>query len=211
MVPADKVTILVYDQNMKMSSFAANKIFVRSLQTHIRSNKYVTESGIDIALVYTRYEFEVTYANLARNTSLYPSGNCTIAGFGLKGPSDQNAGSPVLTKMYVKLLTEESCLHITNTENLLCLLQFNGVGPCIGDSGSPLICDGRIEGVLSRGVFSNYKHCGSPINFGVFLYERVSHNMDWINDIITNNGNVARFTVNVLFLVMSTCILYFLN
>ncbi|KAG8433704.1 hypothetical protein GDO86_012165 [Hymenochirus boettgeri] len=65
------------------------------------------------------------------------------------------------------------------TDNMLCAGDMaGGKDTCEGDSGGPLICDGKLQGITSWGN----PVCGLPNKPGIFTI--VSNYIDWIQDIM---------------------------
>ncbi|XP_044261156.1 transmembrane protease serine 9-like [Tribolium madens] len=59
----------------------------------------------------------------------------------------------------------------------ICGLGHEGQGACFGDSGGPLICDGKLAGIVSYGLLP----CARSIPD---VYTRASQYADWINTVI---------------------------
>jgi len=97
----------------------------------------------------------------------------------------------------VELLPREVCekkLH-TFKEEMMCAGNLNNSldeNPCAGDTGSPLILNRTVFGVVTYRI-----GCGSKTLPSV--YTNVYVHMNWINDIMAKNeGNRMEYTLNCL-------------
>ncbi|RZC40994.1 Trypsin domain containing protein, partial [Asbolus verrucosus] len=77
-------------------------------------------------------------------------------------------------------LSEGGMFIVDRGPGQVCALAGEGVSPCHGDSGGPLIFNGTLVGIVSYGV----QPCA---NGYPDVYTRVSYYIDWINE------NVAGF------------------
>ncbi|KAF6288307.1 kallikrein related peptidase 13 [Rhinolophus ferrumequinum] len=84
----------------------------------------------------------------------------------------------------IQLRSDEECRQDYPgkiTPNMLCAgTKEGGKDSCEGDSGGPLICKGKLYGIVSWGDFP----CGQPNRPGV--YTRVSQYVSWIQETIQN-------------------------
>ncbi|KAG8598912.1 hypothetical protein GDO81_002797 [Engystomops pustulosus] len=109
---------------------------------------------------------------------------CETAGWGL---TEKNKNAEFLMEVKVSTITSRECrkrfpdAQIEGIENKICVsVGCRGEGPCLGDSGGPLICDGVFRGVLSFGNFP----CGIRGNAAV--YTRLSEEyINWIHEMTT--------------------------
>ncbi|XP_036624253.1 serine protease 57-like [Trichosurus vulpecula] len=116
------------------------------------------------------------------NTAVRPGTRCLVCGWGdVPGRDDPTT---VLMEMSVVVMARQACNSSWRgniNQDMVCASgsrksQFQGV--CGGDSGGPLICRGRLQGVVS---FSS-KICGDPRYPDV--YARVSTFVAWIYDVL---------------------------
>lgn len=132
---------------------------------------------------------------------------CSIAGFGEKFAQDRMA-SITLSQMSIDLVQANRCpyrlLFRIFGIQVVCL-RFYDSGPCLGDSGGPLICDHTVYGVLSRGFVKNVCDAGDS----VVLYEDIFANMEWISTVMNStpisyscSDRILPPTVLCLFLLM---------
>ncbi|CAH1398313.1 unnamed protein product [Nezara viridula] len=138
----------------------------------------------DLGLIRTRYAIESTSVGVVWTSIKYPNSSCTILGYGLKGRVTKNETHvPSLSKIKVNLLPINMCQSFYTMDNpLICLFVVDGMGPCTGDSGSPMICENKIVGVCSRAVFGNSKTACGVYDVAVILYQRID--ADWIHSMI---------------------------
>ncbi|XP_044541302.1 serine protease 57-like [Gracilinanus agilis] len=116
------------------------------------------------------------------NTAVFPGTQCHVCGWG--DTTGLNNPAKVLMEASVVVVTKQACNSSWNgviNQDMVCALgsvrgQFRGV--CGGDSGGPLICQGRLQGVVS---FST-PLCGHPRFPDV--YARVSTFIPWIYDVL---------------------------
>ncbi|KAL1023041.1 hypothetical protein UPYG_G00035710 [Umbra pygmaea] len=92
--------------------------------------------------------------------------NCLVSGWGVYNNATAG-GSPVLREVNVTLESE-------NCSNIHEVLSLGPNGPLVGDSGSPLVCNGLAYGVVSGGDWNNK------------YYMCLSDYLDWITDTMMN-------------------------
>ncbi|XP_074061048.1 serine protease 57-like [Macrotis lagotis] len=116
------------------------------------------------------------------NTEVRPGTQCRICGWG--DIPDQEESTTVLMETSVVVVARQTCNNLWKgniNQDMVCTTgskrdHFQGV--CGGDSGGPLICRGRLQGVVS---FSS-RICGDPRYPDV--YARVSTFVAWIYDVL---------------------------
>ncbi|XP_051726522.1 trypsin-2-like [Ctenopharyngodon idella] len=104
---------------------------------------------------------------------------CLISGWG-----DTEVGpASVLQCLNLPVLSKTQCKGAYDTlitENMFCAgFMEGGKDSCTGDSGGPVVCNGKLKGVVSFG-----EGCAQPGFPGV--YAEVCRYTDWIKDIIAN-------------------------
>ncbi|KAF4323546.1 hypothetical protein G195_003237 [Phytophthora kernoviae 00238/432] len=111
----------------------------------------------------------------------------TVRGWGL---TENGSQSVVMEEANVEIISNSACNKEYDdriTEGMMCAGDGNGKDSCNGDSGGPLIANDVLVGIVSWGG-----KCG--VNAGV--YTRVSHVLDYINDIVSG-GTGSSFTESV--------------
>ncbi|XP_063866286.1 trypsin-1-like isoform X1 [Scylla paramamosain] len=119
------------------------------------------------------------------------SGDCVVAGWG-RLREGSLIGSDILMKVTVPLITDEECeklydgvnINETVSHDTICAgYHKGGKGPCHGDSGGSLVCQGPNEKSYAAGVVSWSYQCAQP-DFPA-VYTEVSHYIDWITQVRT--------------------------
>lgn len=110
--------------------------------------------------------------------------SCQLAGWGSRTPTDNPAAIVVEQRVIIQnILDRDRCnepeLHRNRVrESMLCAgsiaIANPPAGPCSGNLGSALYCDGEVTGILSFGI-----NCGEPSNPGVYTQIRFYNN--WID------------------------------
>uniref|UniRef100_A0A8D8UXD0 Venom plasminogen activator Haly-PA n=1 Tax=Cacopsylla melanoneura TaxID=428564 RepID=A0A8D8UXD0_9HEMI len=121
--------------------------------------------------------------------------SCTIVGYGEKYPNDKMAYVALHT-MNIEALPAYRCpfrlIFLILKTDPICFVAKFGSGPCMGDSGGPLICDDKLTGILSRGIF--HESCGGEIE-PLVIYEDIANYLDWIRSVtnrsLENNRTLA--------------------
>ncbi|XP_014241174.1 cationic trypsin-like [Cimex lectularius] len=164
---------------------------------------YWPEEENDIAVVQT-YNFLPIYVNLPKTP--FQGGSCFIAGFGNR--DDYKNGTTWLSVLRSSPLPKHVCRFMTShQENTICLI-INNIGPCTGDSGGPLICDGLLRAILTRGIF-NGSGCGKA-NFAMMIYEDLHDHQVWLSKITSLSSLVRSSTPNYPFhvLLIFSCLFF---
>ncbi|RXN37660.1 granzyme B-like protein [Labeo rohita] len=87
-----------------------------------------------------------------KNGKIPANVNCSIAGWGWKSPNAKRA-SDVLREVSLKLQENSKCKELWqwyfNSERMICSVSDGKHAFCLGDSGSPLICNTIPQGIAS--------------------------------------------------------------
>ncbi|KAG6443785.1 hypothetical protein O3G_MSEX003037 [Manduca sexta] len=109
------------------------------------------------------------------------SGECRIYGYGIKDINSSEA-TEQLYGGKLKIVSLDQCTNKLGPYvapkrdgGMLCAVG-DGVDACQGDSGSPLICDGVVQGICSYGM-----GCGANGVPGV--YTGIGAHLQWIRDV----------------------------
>uniref|UniRef100_A0A673MR69 trypsin n=1 Tax=Sinocyclocheilus rhinocerous TaxID=307959 RepID=A0A673MR69_9TELE len=106
---------------------------------------------------------------------------CYIAGWGLKTPKGEQA-SDVMQEVKLKLQFSFECKnkwqHYFNSERMICSVSDGKHAFCSGDSGSPLICNTKPQGIASY-TFNDTTYPQ--------VYVKISYFLPWIKKKIKMN------------------------
>ncbi|XP_006640111.2 mast cell protease 1A-like isoform X2 [Lepisosteus oculatus] len=122
---------------------------------------------------------------LKHSQLLAPGTVCSTAGWGDAYDNDTYPG--VLQEVNTTVISQSECsgrwaAYYNVTDRQVCAaVEGETRGFCSGDSGGPLICNGRAVGVIS---FSGPR-CGDPRHPDI--YTRVASFREWIIDILSRN------------------------
>lgn len=147
----------------------------------------------DIALL--RITLDLNDANSEwLNESVLPSssfgvsGECTIYGYGYKDVNTMKT-SDVLSSGEVIIISLDECTQKLGPfvapqpdSGMMCAIGY-GVDACQGDSGSPLICEGLIQGISSYGM-----SCGVSNLPGI--YTSIGAHLDFIQNAIQTQNQI---------------------
>ncbi|XP_014241211.1 trypsin-1-like [Cimex lectularius] len=132
----------------------------------------------DIALIKTNGTLSLTLPLLPRMPFL-GTDTCTIIGFG-PTKKEEKTGLRAPSVLGVAPLPQNYCKSLQNYKtSLICVPLGDGLGPCHGDSGGPLICSGTVVGVLSRGLVWGEVGCGKPL-YSILFFEDLFYHRTWI-------------------------------
>ncbi|CAB3235821.1 unnamed protein product [Arctia plantaginis] len=112
----------------------------------------------DIALVITKEPFDLNYANVIgiRKQELVEGDNVSLTGFGAQEP--YGLSSYHLHILNITVFSQETCEFAMRysrrnvTKEMFCTFSRIGQGTCHGDSGSPVIKNNELVGVVSWGI-----------------------------------------------------------
>lgn len=99
--------------------------------------------------------------------------SCTIVGWG-NMENDERTDVLMYADGAIARSVEEGCSY-RQKGNLICLVGGLGIGICPGDSGGPLICDGKVWGVASFANISS--NCGVEVED---FYTAIYPYLTWI-------------------------------
>ncbi|CAI9616372.1 unnamed protein product [Staurois parvus] len=112
-----------------------------------------------------------------------PGTSCLISGGGNNPSSGANMAhlpkcrnAPILTATQCR---KDYQGEITDNMNCIGCLE-NDKDYCQAASGTPVVCNGELQGIVSRGH-------GQALKNAIIAYTKVCHYMDWISSIIAAN------------------------
>ncbi|XP_060598304.1 chymotrypsinogen A-like [Ruditapes philippinarum] len=168
----------------------ANTVHVESIHPHEFFDK--TTNNYDIALMKLSKRIDVTGrltrpACLPQPADQFPADMCIVSGWGTTyyDPTGHAKVTDQLEYINLRTISNAECSYYMGASSVrstnICagVTQTGGKGPCLGDSGGPLICkrDGvwKLAGVVSWGT-----GCGEARKPGV--YTRVTQFLSWIEN-----------------------------
>lgn len=99
----------------------------------------------------------------------------------------------------VTLYTPEYCRELIPEmhDDMLCAgnIDANGhmhMGPCPGDTGGPLFCNGSLTGIVSHTVSCSYIHLPS-------IYTNVYHHREWIYEYVDRGGQARLHSLELAY------------
>uniref|UniRef100_L7N165 Peptidase S1 domain-containing protein n=1 Tax=Myotis lucifugus TaxID=59463 RepID=L7N165_MYOLU len=113
-----------------------------------------------------------------------PGTSCTVSGWGVTTPNGEKGVSELMC-LNVNLISYQHCKPFYPTmlkKYMLCAAPLDRLSYCCtGDSGSPLICEGSLQGLVSSGFYP----CTPP--FDPVIYTRLCMYRKWVYKIIKAN------------------------
>ncbi|XP_067300146.1 granzyme B(G,H)-like [Pseudorasbora parva] len=124
----------------------------------------------------------VDVVDLPKNNENIPAHiECSIAGWGMEKPGGE--ASSVLHEVRLKLQFSFECKNkwqqYFNSEKMICSISDGKRAFCQGDSGSPLFCDSKLQGMAAYTYLSNCKSKKFPE-----VYMKISAFLPWIRKYI---------------------------
>uniref|UniRef100_A0A146LQH3 Glandular kallikrein, prostatic n=1 Tax=Lygus hesperus TaxID=30085 RepID=A0A146LQH3_LYGHE len=173
----------------------ANEMMFRVKKAYIHP-EYKPNKAYDISLIQAESPLPVKPLEVSWTPTAYNGEDCLAAGFGSRyiHPFQGKLAIPVLSWIPYPsglILPKPTCalLKAIANENVICILLLGGVGPCGGDSGGPIICNGALHGLLSRGMILGGDNCGAAR--GILVYESVHAYREWIFTTITKSNDLS--------------------
>uniref|UniRef100_A0A672IPI7 trypsin n=1 Tax=Salarias fasciatus TaxID=181472 RepID=A0A672IPI7_SALFA len=167
-----RIEVARYHLHPKFTGQYEYDIMLLQLKKKAKLNKYVKTIGIP-------NKNGKTPANI----------NCAVAGWGRTG--ENMPPSDVLRETTEKIQFSFECKNIWgiyfNSDHMMCT-KFNKKkgGVCEGDSGGPLICNNKVEGITA---YTKQCECSNPHYPHVFT--KVNYFSSWIKKVMKPSMNVA--------------------
>ncbi|XP_036069408.1 duodenase-1 isoform X2 [Oryzias melastigma] len=177
----DLTHVILREHNWKNSN--AKKIKIMSRYKH---NNYKQPGlGYDIMLLKLARKAPIgdnikTIPLAERNMNLKDNQECSVAGWG----KTESSGVPVddLMVVNVSIINQQVCLNkwINLPANVICAGGYEtNKGFCQGDSGAPLVCNGKAVGIVSFNKNFNCKYPDVPN-----VYTDIRGYLLWIKKIL---------------------------
>ncbi|XP_053353079.1 mast cell protease 1A-like [Clarias gariepinus] len=116
-----------------------------------------------------------------QNENIPDKAKCSIAGWGRT--HQDSAASSVLREVTLKIQNNTECKrlwqHYFDIDNMICTASDGRKAFCQGDSGSPLICGNKTQGLAA---YTHPKNCTDPRYPEVYM--KISYFIPWIEEVI---------------------------
>nr|XP_003421056.2 chymase-like isoform X1 [Loxodonta africana] len=176
------ITVVLGAHNIKEKQDTWQKRKVIKQFPHPRYNKSTFHN--DIMLLKLKEKAKLTLAvgtlPLPSQSDFVPPGRmCRVAGWGRTGVD--KPASNTLQEVKLRLMDPQACKRYANFDHnfQLCVGNPRKIKSIFkGDSGSPLLCAGLAQGIVSYGQ----QNAKPPA-----IFTRISHYRPWINEILKKN------------------------
>ncbi|XP_069098578.1 trypsin-3-like [Pleurodeles waltl] len=181
--PINRLTILLGKHNLFLQEPTSQMFSVIKAALHPQFNQSTLNFDAMLLKLHVKVVLTsaVNPATLSNQGSTVSVALCWVYGWGVTNVFSYTL-SDVLQGANVPFVNQSSCKRSYGdskiTLNMICAGQF-GKDSCKGDSGGPLICNGKLEGITSWGY-----SCATVMP-GV--YTRVANIRAWIDLILTFN------------------------
>ncbi|XP_055065994.2 trypsin isoform X2 [Misgurnus anguillicaudatus] len=172
------------EHNVFVIEDTEQRFYVDNAIPHPDYNEYTADNDIMLIklnrpVVYNDYIEPISLATSCSSTGA----ECLVSGWGNQINTGVNYPS-VLQCLNLPVISREDCEGAYGsmiTNNMLCAgFLEGGKDSCQNDSGGPLVCNGKLQGVVSWGN-------GCALSGYPGVYAEVCRYNDWINDTIANN------------------------
>ncbi|GJQ74676.1 putative serine-type endopeptidase [Trypoxylus dichotomus] len=172
--------------NLRIDTNSTTTVFkeIESVIVHEEFQIMSPENSIAILKIKGSFEFTESIDRIRRASTTPAVGtSCRVSGWGSTVQSNPEP-SPALQFVDVSISANENCNTTNNgllAVGMVCAGYENGGrGPCEGDRGAPLVCDGKLAGVTGYGGL-----CGSA---APVIYLDVAYFEDWIHTKASSNA-----------------------
>nr|XP_049584093.1 granzyme B(G,H)-like isoform X3 [Syngnathus scovelli] len=183
-----KMTVILGAHNIRRRSEKTQRIKVAEFHPH-PNYTYPPNYSNDIMLLKLKRKAHlnryVEILDLPKdNENLPAQTKCTVAGWGqtVSGPK-MGLVSNVLKEATENIESNSTCKNIWKRrfqpEGMICTKHGQNGGFCWGDSGGPLICKKKFEGIVS---YADPSNCSNPRYPHVFT--KVRSFLDWIEKVM---------------------------
>ncbi|KAI4879231.1 hypothetical protein NFI96_012112 [Prochilodus magdalenae] len=189
----NRLEVVLGAHNLKKHEIFQQRIQVMEC---IKHPLYVpTENHHDIMLLKLKTKavinkFVKTIALPKENKKIIANQECSIAGWGMKSPN--SSASDVLQEVTLKVQFDFECRNIWqkyfDVQHMICTVSDGKRAFCQGDSGSPLICKNKPQGIAT---YTYLYDCSSRKYPQVYI--KISYFVPWINKTIgaTESGIIG--------------------
>lgn len=133
--------------------------FFRYVKKLIVHQNYTKHSHVnDLALLYLEKEFPINLDSVSvielNKKNEFLTGKCETVGWGVDGTGVR---SKVLISLSIEIIPSYACFityEMRPSDKIICGKNMNYGSACSGDYGGPLICDGKLAGIVDSGDFN---------------------------------------------------------
>ncbi|XP_037095272.1 granzyme B-like isoform X6 [Syngnathus acus] len=180
---SEKMTVILGAHNISQREKSQQRIEVAKFHPH---PKYTNQHSNDIMLLKLQRNAQLnTYVKvleLPKNKENLPAKTkCTVAGWGQTASGSKTGPmSDVLKETTEKIESNSTCKHIWKDYfQKICTKHGQNGSFCWGDSGGPLICKKKLEGIVA---YADPQNCSNPRYPHVFT--KVHSFLPWIEKVM---------------------------
>ncbi|XP_066497382.1 granzyme B(G,H)-like isoform X2 [Hoplias malabaricus] len=175
--------------NISQKEQSQQRIQVKKWIKHPSYQECQNNWSFDIMLLKLKTKAKITKAvNLIalpeENDNIPANQKCSIAGWGMTVP-DKHRASNVLKEVTLKLQFSFECKNIWkdyfDSKRMICSVSDGKRAFCQGDSGSPLICDNKPQGMAAYTASGNCANRKFPE-----VYVKIGYFISWIKKVISS-------------------------
>ncbi|KAL9880488.1 trypsin-6-like [Glossina fuscipes fuscipes] len=141
----------------------------------------IADYDIALLVVFQAIEIDRAFADIIPLTKWPPQRDmlCTVIGWWRVYTGGPVTDEISRTNVYIDSIKDCNQLYAVQLEQSVCITaeKLKEFGTCTGDPGGPLICEGKLYGLLS----TRWDRC-----FGFATYASVYHHLKWLN--LTNEN-----------------------
>uniref|UniRef100_A0A8C0GVA2 Peptidase S1 domain-containing protein n=1 Tax=Chelonoidis abingdonii TaxID=106734 RepID=A0A8C0GVA2_CHEAB len=181
----DEITVKLGAHNISEQEQSQQEIPVRRQILHPQYDNKTTNNDImllQLAKTVKLNKWVKTIPLPRTNKRVKPGTKCSVAGWGRTSRQSKSAPTITLQEVNLKVLKDDVCLknpdvtyYDYDASTMMCVGDLKkDKASFMGDSGSPLVCGKRAQGIVSWGS----QKSASP---GV-IYTRISKSIPWIKE-----------------------------
>ncbi|XP_078507082.1 trypsin-3-like [Lissotriton helveticus] len=182
--PAETLVAHLGEHDTAYSEGTEQHLQVSKVIMHPNYNKVNTDNDFMLVKLASRAKFNSYVKPITMASSCPTAGSrCLVSGWG--NVLTSGVGYPVLLQcLAVPVLSRTACSNAYPgriTKNMFCAgYMEGGKDSCKGDSGGPMVCDGKLMGVVSWGD-------GCAVKNQPGVYAPVCNYTAWVKDIMAKN------------------------
>ncbi|KAM9859414.1 trypsin-like [Aulostomus maculatus] len=180
--PIHMIQVVLSEHSIRREEGFEQRFNVSSVIRHYQYKEWMLDNDI----MMLKLDRPATINALVEPASLPDSNSqplgrstrCTVSGWGVTRLHSYTPSS-ILRSVDVDIFP--NCwlyYYFRITQNMVCAgSHYGGKDSCMGDSGGPLICNGKFEGIVSWGI-------GCAYSYYPGVYTKVRNYLGWINWVI---------------------------